>query len=42
MKSLLFKADSQEMAQVWVAKIEECISESALSEGQWMWGLRNS
>ena len=31
MKSLLFKADSQEMAQVWVAKIEECISELAIS-----------
>ena len=31
MKSLLFKADSQKMAQVLVAKIEECISELAIS-----------
>ena len=31
MKSLLFKADSQKMAQVLVAKIEKCISELAIS-----------
>ena len=36
MKSLLFKADSQEMAQVWVAKIEECISELDLSVLEYM------